>query len=162
MVLNLCTMCQRLPLIVRYARKSQESRLKVKPMAEVTADITLMPSVKAPILMDPRRALRKRMVGETALVKGTAMAIERAIQKVGQKAVQTAIARTAPMEEVPTVTAMPSPAVRVAEIQIVIPDLSREIREASFSFPNNRNSITAVSAIGCELIINSILRVLNV
>ena len=122
-----------------------------------------MPSVKAPILMGPRRVLRKRMAAamalemeiEMALVKATATVIERAIQK----AVPTAIARIAPMEEVPTATAMPSPAVRVAEIQIVIPDLSREIREASFAFPNNRNSITAVSAIGCELIINSILRV---
>ena len=92
-----------------------------------------MPSEKAPILMDPRRVPRKRMLGETAtekaLVKGTAMVIERAIQK----AVQTAIARTAPMEEALTATEMPSPAVRVAEIQRVIPGLSREIPAASLS-----------------------------
>jgi hypothetical protein len=57
---------------------------------------------------------------------------------------------------------MPSPVVRVAETQMVIPDLNREIHEANFPFPNNRISITAISPIGCELIPNNILRVLNV
>ncbi len=75
------------------------------------------------------------------LVKAIAMAIEtateRAVQKVDQilvqmavqRAVQRGIAPIAPMAEVPT--AMPSPVVRVAETLIAIPDLSKEIPEAS-------------------------------
>jgi hypothetical protein len=70
---------------------------------------------------------------EKALVKETEIAIAMEIEIPAQKA----IARIAPMEEVLTATviAMPSPVVRVAETQMVIPDLSREIRAASLSDP---------------------------
>ena len=103
----------------------------------VTADITLKPSAQTAILMDPRRAPRKRMVAamvlvkatEKALVKAAETAIAMAIERAIQKAVQMAIAPIAPMAEVPA--AMPNPAVRVAEIPMAIRDLSREIREAS-------------------------------
>ena len=115
----------------------------MKPIAGVTAGIILTPSEKAPIHMGPRRAPRKRMVVAmalvTALVKALvktsataiAMEIERAVQKVAQMATD----QIAPMEEVPTVTAMPSRVARVAEIQRAIPGRSREIRKASESGP---------------------------
>ncbi len=62
---------------------------------------------------------------ETATVKAIETAIERAVQMP----VQMGAAPIAPMAEVPT--AMPSPVVRVAETLIAIPDLSKEIPEAS-------------------------------
>ena len=113
----------------------------MKLIAAVTADITLKPSAQTAILMDPRREPRKRMVVEmvlvkaleittaTALVKALETAIAMAIERAIQKAVQMVIAPIAPMAEVPT--AIPSPVVRVAETLIAIPDLSKEIPEAS-------------------------------
>ena len=120
-------------------------------MAEVTADIIQMPSAQIPILMDPRRAPRKRtavgMAVEKALVKETEKAIEKTVQIavqtpvqivaqiVAQIAAQMAIDQTAPMEEALLVTETQSLAARVAEIRMVIPDLSREIREARLPGP---------------------------
>ena len=124
-------------------------------MAGVTADIIQMPSAQIPILMDPRRAPRKRtaagMAVEKALVKALVKETEKAIEKTVQIAVQTpvqivaqivaqiaaqmAIDQTAPMEEALLVTETQSLAARVAEIRMVIPDLSREIREARLPGP---------------------------
>ena len=112
-------------------------------MAEVTADIIQMPSAQIPILMDPRRAPRKRtaagMAVEKALVKETVKAIEKTVQTPVQTpvqiAAQMAIDQIALTEEALLVTGTQSLAARVAEIRMVIPDLSREIREARLSGP---------------------------
>ena len=116
-------------------------------MAEVTADIIQMPSAQIPILMDPRRAPRKRtaagMAVEKALVKETVKAIEKTVQIAVQTPVQTPVQIAAQMaidqialtEEALLVTGTQSLAARVAEIRMVIPDLSREIREARLSGP---------------------------
>ena len=107
--------------------------------AEVTADITLKPSAQIPILMGPRRVLRKRMVVvmvllkalEKAIVKAVETATERVVQKAVRRVVQRGADPIAPTAEVPLVTAMPSPVVRLAETPMAILGLRQEIPEAS-------------------------------
>ena len=90
-----------------------------------------MPSVKVPILMDPRRVPRKRMLAAMAIEKALEMATEMAIAMEIEIPAQMAIDQIAPTEEVLLVTGMQSRVARAIEIQTVIPGLSREARAAN-------------------------------